>query len=76
MVNTPKAMDEWSMDKSATLVSIPSKGVTNIIRMSLGNGDALTLIEGNNPLEDESIVRDVAEMAVLEEDDLEWPIAL
>ena len=62
------------MDKSAALVSIPSKGVTNIIRMSLANGDALTHIEGNNPLEDESIVCDVAEMAVLEEDALGWLI--
>ena len=76
MVSTPYTLDESSVDKLSTPMSLPLEGVLNIIDMSHAYEEALTLTEGNNPSEDGSIVHDIAETTDLEEDDLGWPIAL
>ena len=76
MMNTPETLDESSVDKSATPVSVPPEDVPNTADMSEANGDALTLTKCYNPSKDGSTIHDVAETTVLEEDDLGWPIAL
>ena len=70
MVNTPKTVDESSVDKSVSLVSVPLEGVPNITKMSQANGDPLTLTGGNNPPEDESTMHEVSVIIALEEDDI------